>query len=199
MSDTNHKVISIEYNLFKDTAEGEQIETTVGKDPLVFLSGKGMMLPDFEVNVVPLNTGDTFSFGIESDKAYGPRSEEAIIELPQDMFMQEGKLVEEVKVDNVLPLEDQNGQVHPAKVKSINETTVTVDVNHPLAGQDLHFTGSIVEVREATAEELTMRIHHEQSAVVGTYAFEIAEQKALETVNSSRNHGFPLTVKIDEV
>ena len=154
MSDTNHKVISIEYNLFKDTAEGEQIETTVGKDPLVFLSGKGMMLPDFEVNVVPLNTGDTFSFGIESDKAYGPRSEEAIIELPQDMFMQEGKLVEEVKVDNVLPLEDQNGQVHPAKVKSINETTVTVDVNHPLAGQNLHFTGSIVDVREATAEEL---------------------------------------------
>lgn len=154
MSDTNHKVISLEYNLFKGTAEGEQIESTVGKEPLVFLSGKGMMLPDFEVNVVALNTGDTFSFGIASDKAYGPRSEEAIIELPQDMFMAEGKLVEEVKVDNVLPLEDQNGQVHPAKVMAINETTVTVDVNHPLAGQDLHFTGSIVEVREATAEEL---------------------------------------------
>ena len=72
------------------------------------------------------------------------------------MFMQEGKLVEEVKIDNVLPLEDQNGQVHPAKVKSINEETVTVDVNHPLAGQDLHFTGSIVDVREATAEELEL-------------------------------------------
>ena len=68
MSDTNHKVISLEYNLFRDSAEGEQIETTVGKDPLVFLSGKGMMLPDFEVNVVPLNTGDTFSFGINMTK-----------------------------------------------------------------------------------------------------------------------------------
>ena len=154
MSDTNHKVISLEYILFKDSADGEKIESTVGKEPLVFLSGKGMMLPDFEMNVVSLKTGDTFSFGIESDKAYGPRSEEAIIDLPQDMFMQEGKLVEEVKVDNVLPLEDQNGQVHPAKVKSINEETVTVDVNHPLAGQDLHFTGSILDVREATAEEL---------------------------------------------
>ena len=154
MSDTNHKVISLEYILFKDSADGEKIESTVGKEPLVFLSGKGMMLPDFEMNVISLKTGDTFSFGIASDKAYGPRSEEAIIDLPQDMFMQEGKLVEEVKVDNVLPLEDQNGQVHPAKVKSINEETVTVDVNHPLAGQDLHFTGSILDVREATAEEL---------------------------------------------
>ena len=82
MSDTNHKVISIEYNLFKDTAEGEKIESTIGKDPLVFLSGKRMMLPDFEINVVELNVGDTFSFGIIADKAYGPRSEEAIIELP---------------------------------------------------------------------------------------------------------------------
>ena len=154
MSDTNHKVISLEYNLFKDTAEGEQIESTVGKEPLVFLSGKGMMIPEFEDNVANLNVGDTFSFGIKSENAYGVRSEEAIIELPKDMFMQEGKLVEEVKVDNVLPLEDQNGQVHPAKVVSINESTVTVDVNHPLAGQDLHFTGSIVDVREATSEEL---------------------------------------------
>jgi len=154
MSEGNHKVISLNYNLFKDTAEGEQIESTEGKQPLVFLSGKGQMLPDFEANVAHLNVGDTFSFGIAFDKAYGPRSEEAVIELPHDMFMHEGKLVPEVAVGNVLPLEDQNGHVNPAKVLSINENTVTVDVNHPLAGQDLHFTGNIVEVREATAEEL---------------------------------------------
>jgi FKBP-type peptidyl-prolyl cis-trans isomerase SlyD len=154
MSEVKNKAISVNYNLHKDTEKGEMIETTEGKNPLVFLTGMGQMIPDFEKNVVDLNTGDTFSFGIKSDKAYGKRSEEAVIELPQDMFMKEGKLVEEVVIGNVLPLEDQNGQVHPAKIVSINEKTITADVNHPLADQDLHFTGSVVEVREATKEEV---------------------------------------------
>lgn len=154
MSEVKNKVITVHYNLYKDTAEGEMIESTEGKEPLMFLTGLGQMIPDFENKVKDLNVGDEFSFGITSENAYGKSSEEAIIELPQDMFMKEGKLVEEVVVGNVLPLEDQNGQVHPAKIVSINEETITADVNHPLADQDLHFTGSVTEAREATAEEL---------------------------------------------
>jgi FKBP-type peptidyl-prolyl cis-trans isomerase SlyD len=154
MSEEKNKVISINYNLHKDTEKGEMIESTDGKDPLVFLSGLGQMIPEFEANVAELNPGDSFSFGIKSENAYGKKTDEAIIELPQDMFMKEGKLVEEVVIGNVLPLQDQNGQVHPAKIVSVNEDTITADVNHPLADQDLHFTGSVVEIREATKEEL---------------------------------------------
>lgn len=154
MSEVKNKVITVHYNLYKDTAEGEMIESTEGKEPLMFLTGLGQMIPDFENEVKDLNVGDKFSFGIKSENAYGKSTEEAIIELPQDMFMKEGKLVEEVAVGNVLPLEDQNGHVHPAKIVSINEETITADVNHPLADQDLHFTGSVTEAREATAEEL---------------------------------------------
>ncbi|MCO6499946.1 MAG: FKBP-type peptidyl-prolyl cis-trans isomerase [Vicingus serpentipes] len=154
MSEIKNKVISVDYKLFKDTAEGEMIESTEGKQPLVFLSGLGQMIPEFEANVVNLSVGEDFSFGIKSENAYGKRTEEAVIELEQEMFMKEGKLAEEVVIGNILPLQDQNGQVHPAKVMSVNEKTVTVDVNHPLADQDLHFTGNVVEVREATAEEL---------------------------------------------
>lgn len=160
MSEIKHKAISVEYNLFKDTAEGEQIESTVGKEPLAFLTGLGQMIPQFEENVTNLNVGDAFSFGIKAEDAYGTRSEEAIVELPQDMFMKEGKLVEEVVIGNILPLQDQNGQVHPAKIVSINEETITADVNHPLADQDLHFTGKVVAVREATAEEVEHRHVH---------------------------------------
>ena len=154
MSEAKNKVITVHYNLYKDTAEGEMIESTEGKEPLMFLTGLGQMIPDFENEVKDLNVNDKFSFGIKSENAYGKRTDEAIIELPQDMFKKEGKLVEEVVVGNVLPLEDQNGHVHPAKIVSINEETITADVNHPLADQDLHFTGNVVEVREATAEEL---------------------------------------------
>lgn len=154
MSDVKNKVIAVSYNLHKDTAQGELIESTEGKEPLRFLSGLGQMIPDFENNVVNLNEGDTFSFGIKAEDAYGSRTEEAIIELPQDIFKKDGKLVEEVQVNNVLPLQDQNGNVVPAKVVSINPETITVDVNHPLADQDLHFTGTVVEVRVATQEEV---------------------------------------------
>ena len=154
MNKSKSKVISIEYKLFRDNLKGEMIESTEGNPPLVFLSGLGQMIPEFEAQVVELNTGDGFSFGIKSENAYGTKTDDAIIELPQDMFMKENKLVEEVAVDNMIPLQDQNGQVVPAKVLSINKTTITVDVNHPLADQDLHFSGKVIEVREATAEEL---------------------------------------------
>jgi len=151
---STNKVIAVSYNLYKGTAEGELIESTEGKEPLKFLSGVGQMIPDFENNIVNLNEGDEFSFGIKSEKAYGSRTDEAIIELPQDIFKKEGELVPEVVVDNVLPLQDQNGNVVPAKVVAINDATITVDVNHPLADQDLHFTGKVIETRVATAEEL---------------------------------------------
>ena len=80
------------------------IETTEGKEPLVFMSGVSQMIPEFEAQVINLNVGDTFSFGIKSENAYGTRTEDAIIELPQDMFKQDGKLIEEIAVDNIVPL-----------------------------------------------------------------------------------------------
>ena len=154
MSEIKNKVLTIDYKLYRDTAEGEMIESTEGKEPLVFLSGLGQMIPEFENNVAGLSIGETFSFGIKSENAYGTRTDEAVMDLPQDMFMNEGKMVDEVAVGNMLPLQDDQGRVIPGKVLSINETTVTFDLNHPLADQDLHFTGSVVDVREATTEEL---------------------------------------------
>ena len=160
MSEVTSKAIAVEYNLYRDTAAGELIESTEGKAPLSFLSGLGQMIPEFEANITGLNEGDTFSFGIKSENAYGSRKEEAVIELAQDMFMNEGKMIPEVEVGNVLPLQDQNGNVIPGKVLAINEATVTVDVNHLLADQDLHFTGKIVEMRDATAEEVEHKHVH---------------------------------------
>jgi FKBP-type peptidyl-prolyl cis-trans isomerase SlyD len=165
MNDIKNKVISVNYNLFKDTENGEMIESTEGKAPLTFLSGLGQMIPDFENNVANLNVGDTFSFGIKSENAYGSKTDEAIMDLPHDIFMQDGKLVDEVQPGNMLPLQDQNGGVVPAVVVKVNETTVTMDLNHPLADQDLHFTGNVVEMREATADELSHGHVHGEGGV----------------------------------
>ena len=154
MSDTKHNVISVNYKLYRDTENGELIESTEGQAPLVFLSGMGQMIPEFEEKVSGLKVGDTFSFGIKADNAYGQRVDQAIIELPHDMFKQEGKLVDEIKVGNVLPLQNQDGQVHPGTILAINESTIQFDMNHLLAGQDIYFTGEVLDVREATAEEV---------------------------------------------
>ena len=154
MSEAQNKVISLDYKLTRDNESGELIETTEGNAPMVFLTGVGQMIPDFESNVVTKNTGDAFSFGITSDKAYGARTDEALIELPKSTFMHEGALIPDLKEGNVIALEDDRGMPFPSKVLSIGEETVKMDMNHPLAGQDLHFTGTVVEVREATAEEL---------------------------------------------
>jgi FKBP-type peptidyl-prolyl cis-trans isomerase SlyD len=155
MSEVKNNVISVDYKLYKDTEKGEMIESTEGQQPLVFLSDKGQMIPEFEAKVVGLNVGDTFSFGIKADNAYGQRVDEAIIDLPQEMFKgEDGKLVEQIVVGNVLPLQNQDEQVHPGTILSIDEATIKFDMNHMLAGQDIYFTGSVLEVREATTEEL---------------------------------------------
>jgi len=155
MSEVQHKVISVDYKLTKDNEGGDLIETSEGKEPLVFLSGVGHMIPTFEENVAALTAGESFSFGIKAADAYGVRNEEAIVNLASEMFMKEGKLMEEVKIGATLPLQDQEGRVHPAKVMSMSDDTITMDVNHPLADQDLHFTGKVVEVREATEDEIS--------------------------------------------
>lgn len=160
MSEVTQKAIAISYNLYKDTATGELIESTEGKAPLSFLSGLGQMIPEFEANIADLKEGDTFSFGIKSENAYGSHKEEAIIELAQDMFMKDGKMVEEVVVGNVLPLEDQNGSVIPGKILSINTETITIDMNHLLADQNLYFTGKVLEMRAATEEEVAHKHAH---------------------------------------
>ena len=154
MSEAKNKVVSLDYKLTKDTEAGDLIETTEGSNPMVFLTGVGQMIPDFENNVASKNAGDSFSFGITSDKAYGNRTDEAIIDIPKSTFMHEGELVPDLKEGNVIGLQDDQGMPFPSKVVSIGEETVKMDMNHPLAGQNLHFKGTIIEVREATAEEL---------------------------------------------
>jgi len=149
------KVITLHYNLFKDNAEGDQIESSKGKEPLVFLTGQGAMIPDFEQNVMNLSNGDAFSFSIIAENAYGISTTEAIIDLEKTIFEKEGKLMEEIVVNNIIRMQDPEGRMLPAKVLEVNDVTVKIDLNHPLADQNLFFTGEIVAVRAATNDEIS--------------------------------------------
>ena len=157
MKITKNAVVNAEYELYVDGENGELelMERATSEQPLNFIYGIGMMLPKFEQNLNGLETGDSFDFTISNEEAYGPYDDEAVIELERAVFEIDGKLDEEMVFEgNVVPLMDSEGNRLQAQVVSVNDTHVTVDLNHPLAGENLHFKGKVLEVREATEEEL---------------------------------------------
>ena len=157
MKITNNAVVNAEYELYVDGENGELelMERATSEQPLNFIYGIGMMLPKFEQNLNGLETGDSFDFTISNEEAYGPYDDEAVIELERAVFEIDGKLDEEMVFEgNVVPLMVSEGNRLQAQVVSVNDTHITVDLNHPLAGENLHFKGKVIEVREATEEEL---------------------------------------------
>lgn len=157
MKITNNAVVNAEYELYVDGDDGtlELMEKATREQPLDFIFGVGMMLPEFEQNLKGLESGDSFEFSINCEDAYGEYDDEAVIELERAVFEVDGKLDEEFVFEgNVVPLIDSEGNRLQAQVVSVTDTHVTVDLNHPLAGENLHFKGKVIDVREASEEEL---------------------------------------------
>lgn len=157
MKITAQTVVDTEYELYVDGENGELelMEKATPEQPLNFIYGVGMMLPKFEENLANLQEGDTFDFTLKPDEAYGEYDDEAIIDLDRAVFEIDGKLDEEmVFVGNVVPLMDNEGNRVQAQVVSVDDKHVKVDLNHPLAGETLHFKGKVLKVREATQEEI---------------------------------------------
>lgn len=147
--------VSISYTLRSDSHEGDVVEATQEGQPLQFIYGAGLMLPKFEEALLGLSMGDDFKIEIPQLEGYGPSFDERIVDLPKNLFEKEGVFDDEmVAVGNILPMMDNNGNRLDGKVLELAEETVKMDFNHPMAGQDLYFTGSVLEVREATEEEL---------------------------------------------
>ena len=158
MKITANKTVLAEYELYVDAeveGELELMEKASSEQPLSFIYGVGMMLPKFEENVFGLQSGDKFDFIINTEDAYGEYDDESVLDLDRAIFEIDGKLDEEMIFEgNVVPLMDNEGNRVNAQVVSVDEVHVKVDLNHPLAGETLHFKGTVLEVREATEKEL---------------------------------------------
>jgi FKBP-type peptidyl-prolyl cis-trans isomerase SlyD len=114
------------------------------------------MLPKFEDHLSTLNTGDAFEFTLASADAYGEMDQDAIIDLEKSIFMIDGKTDDELlTIGNVIPMRDDQGHMLQGTVVSVSDDSVRMDFNHPMAGNTLHFTGKVIDVREASAEELS--------------------------------------------
>ena len=150
-----NKMVSLTYDLHYDDAEGELIEQATSEKPLSFVFGAGLMLPKFESQLEGLASGSPFEIGLQDVDAYGELDENAIVDLPKHIFFIDGEFDEEmIAVGNTVPMMSTSGQRLNGLVLEITDDTVKMDFNHPLAGENLFFKGQILEVREATDEEI---------------------------------------------
>ncbi|MCB0618710.1 MAG: FKBP-type peptidyl-prolyl cis-trans isomerase [Saprospiraceae bacterium] len=154
MTVSQDKVVSISYQLNLDAPDGEFVQKVEADDPLAFIYGIGQLLPDFEKNIAGLKVGDGFEFNIP--QGYGAFIQENVIDVPISIFVDEnGEPVNDILQEgNSIPMQDQQGRPLTGYVLEIGPETVKMDFNHPLAGKDLFFKGEIVDVRDATPEEL---------------------------------------------
>ncbi|MEA4841270.1 MAG: FKBP-type peptidyl-prolyl cis-trans isomerase [Bacteroidales bacterium] len=158
MKVSTNKFVSASYDLYvggEDGNEPELMEKATAEKPLSFIFGTGMMLEAFENNMAGLSEGASFDFTLASEDAYGEYSDEKVVDIPRSVFEVDGKIDEDVIFENnIVPMMDQDGNRLDGAVVSIGEEHVKMDFNHPLAGEDLHFIGQVLVIREPSEEEV---------------------------------------------
>ena len=154
----NLKVVKATYELYiaDENGKEELMEKSTEETPLVWCHGESMMLPAFEAQMTGKEVGEEFDFVLKAADAYGEYEEEGLMDLPKKMFFNgDGEFDEErVFVGAIIPMNTTDGQIVKAQVCEITDDQVTIDLNHPYAGEDLHFKGKILEIRDVTEGEL---------------------------------------------
>lgn len=151
--DQNH-VVAISYTL-KEKGSDAIIEKVEATEPFIFLFGAGNLLEKFEENLKGKSMGDDFDFILVAAEGYGVLEAEAIVDVPIEVFMHEGKLMEDIVIPGKqVRLVDQQGNPLTGIVLERGLEKIKIDFNHPMAGKDLHFAGKVIEVRKATDEEI---------------------------------------------
>ena len=144
----NQHVVAIDYTLSNDA--GEVIDSSGGAEPLVYLHGAGNIIAGLENALLGKTVGDELDVSIEPEDAYGEYSVELITSLGREMF--EG--VDELEVGMQFHASAPDGGMQIVTVRDIDGDQVTIDGNHPLAGQQLNFKVKVISVRAASEEEL---------------------------------------------
>jgi len=159
-------VVTLSYVVQENDEKGAIIETMDVNYPFKFMFGTGELLPAFEEHLSGLKEGESFTFTLPAEKAYGPVLDENIINVPISVFKVGGVLQEELlEKGKFVSLTDDQGHTHNGKVLDWNEEQATVDFNHAMAGKTLYFRGVILNVREANAEEQARNNYVEDDGV----------------------------------
>lgn len=148
------KFVAFAYTV-KDSATGELLFEARPSAPDVMVYGVSQeVIPGLVATIKGLGKGDRFSVTLPPEVAFGPRYEDYVQQVPVEAFMRDGKMAVEVKEGSVLDMMTNTGDIVSGRVVKVTPETVEMDFNHPFAGKTVDFEGEIVEVRDATDEEL---------------------------------------------
>jgi FKBP-type peptidyl-prolyl cis-trans isomerase SlyD len=143
----NDVVVSMEYTLRVDN---EVIDSSIGQEPLEFLAGHGNIISGLEREMIGMKVGDSKDVIVTPADGYGEYDEEAFMDVPRGEFPQDMPVEEGLE----LTVRDDSGQARYARVDNVEDQTVRLNFNHPLAGDELHFNVKVVGLRAPTEEEL---------------------------------------------
>ena len=144
----NGLIVSLAYTL--KLQNGDLIDYSDSDDPLEYLHGAENIIPGLERELTGLHTGDTKDVRVNPAEGYGEYDPEEVEEIERKLLPRDLEL----RLGMVLAIRDEEGNMSEAYVRAISPDSVTLDFNHPLAGQPLFFNVQVVGVREATPEEL---------------------------------------------
>ena len=144
----DNSVVRMHYTL--TNPEGEVLDSSSGSDPLAYLHGAGNIIPGLERELTGKVAGDTLTVVVAPEDGYGDVQQELFQVVPREAFQG----IDTIEPGMNFQAQGEGGQVQSIVVAEVDGDEVTVDANHPLAGVQLHFDVEIVEVREASAEEL---------------------------------------------
>jgi len=147
-------VVSMEYTLHVD---GELLDSSDGQGPLQFLTGYGNIIPGLESEMMGMKIGDSKDVVVEPADGYGEFDDKAFMKVPGTEFPKDVPL----EVDTEINVRDDEGEARYARIESIDSDVVTLNFNHPLAGDELHFHVKVVALRAPTDEELEHGHVHE--------------------------------------
>ena len=157
MDNKQSKYISVSYTLYsiEDNGEKQLVEQTEQGQPFNFITGFGFSLDTFEQHMIELQQGEKFDFTLTPAEAFGDYDEEGVHKMEREKFYVDGRFdSEHIYVDSVIMLNDNEGKRFLARVIAMDNETVTLDTNHPLASKTLQFTGEVLTNRDATKEEI---------------------------------------------
>ena len=149
MAIAENSVVSIEYELV-EVGGSDIIDSNKGQAPLEFITGKGHVIPGLERELMKMEKGESGDIKVDSADAYGEMNPEAVDSVPAEQFADI-----ELAVGMQLYGQGENGETITVTVKEFNDEFVTIDYNHPLAGKNLMFSVTIMDIREATADEIS--------------------------------------------
>jgi len=140
--------VAIDYTLTLES--GQEIDKSPEGEPLGFITGTGQIIPGLEKALMGRAAGDSAKLVVEPEDAYGPMKDDLLQEIPQSQFPSDI----DIKPGMAFEAQGPNGPFMITVAKINEDETVTVDLNHPMAGKQLHFDVKVLEVREPTAEEI---------------------------------------------